>query len=79
MLLILILVCIFLIYTFIPSNIYKQYFKRKKTLKEKNIYLTFDDGPSEYTEELLDLLKEYDVKASFFCVRRFCIKISKYY
>jgi peptidoglycan/xylan/chitin deacetylase (PgdA/CDA1 family) len=36
--------------------------------KQKTIYLTFDDGPSVYTNELLDILKEYDVKATFFVV-----------
>lgn len=30
------------------------------------VYLTFDDGPSENTEEILDILAEYDVKATFF-------------
>ena len=30
------------------------------------IYLTFDDGPGPYTEKLLDILKEQDVKATFF-------------
>lgn len=35
----------------------------------KNIYLTFDDGPvPEVTPEVLDLLDEYDAKATFFCV-----------
>ena len=32
----------------------------------KTIYLTFDDGPYAYTEELLDILARYDVKATFF-------------
>ncbi len=32
----------------------------------KSIYLTFDDGPGPYTEELLDILKKYNVKATFF-------------
>lgn len=32
------------------------------------VYLTFDDGPSIYTDEILDILKEYDVKATFFVV-----------
>lgn len=32
----------------------------------KVIYLTFDDGPGPYTIELLDLLKKYGVKATFF-------------
>ena len=30
------------------------------------VYLTFDDGPSEYTSKLLDILKKYDVKVTFF-------------
>lgn len=36
----------------------------KETVRK--VYLTFDDGPSIYTEELLDILAEYDVKATFF-------------
>ena len=30
------------------------------------IYLTFDDGPGPYTNKLLDILKKYDVKVTFF-------------
>lgn len=30
------------------------------------VYLTFDDGPSKYTEDILDILDAYDVKATFF-------------
>jgi peptidoglycan/xylan/chitin deacetylase (PgdA/CDA1 family) len=30
------------------------------------VYLTFDDGPSTSTNEILDILAEYDVKATFF-------------
>lgn len=33
---------------------------------EKVAYLTFDDGPSETTELVLDVLKEYGVRATFF-------------
>ncbi|MGN0341285.1 MAG: polysaccharide deacetylase family protein [Roseburia sp.] len=32
------------------------------------VYLTFEDGPSSNTEEILDILAEYDVKATFFVV-----------
>lgn len=32
------------------------------------VYLTFDDGPSVYTDQILDILKEYNVKATFFVV-----------
>ena len=35
----------------------------------KTIYLTFDDGPSVYTEQLLDILAKYGVKASFFVIQ----------
>ena len=34
----------------------------------KTIYLTFDDGPSQYTPELLKILEKYDIKATFFVV-----------
>ncbi len=34
----------------------------------KVIYLTFDDGPSQYTPKLLDILAKYNVKATFFVV-----------
>ena len=32
----------------------------------KVIYLTFDDGPGPYTDELLDVLDKYGAKATFF-------------
>ena len=35
---------------------------------ERQVYLTFDDGPSSNTDQILDILKEYDVKATFFVV-----------
>jgi len=36
---------------------------------ERNIHLTFDDGPlPEITEYILDILDEYNSKATFFCV-----------
>jgi peptidoglycan/xylan/chitin deacetylase (PgdA/CDA1 family) len=35
---------------------------------QKKIALTFDDGPSEYTLEVLALLKKYNAKATFFCI-----------
>ena len=37
--------------------------------KEKTVYLTFDDGPiPEVTPWVLDLLRKYNIKATFFCV-----------
>lgn len=40
--------------------------KNNEVNGSKIIYLTFDDGPSQYTAQLLDVLKKYDVKATFF-------------
>jgi len=37
-------------------------------IEYKYIALTFDDGPSKYTSELLDILDEYDATATFFVV-----------
>ncbi|MBR3635842.1 MAG: polysaccharide deacetylase family protein, partial [Lachnospiraceae bacterium] len=37
-----------------------------EALPGKKVYLTFDDGPSPNTEKILDILDEYDVKATFF-------------
>ncbi len=33
---------------------------------EKVVALTFDDGPTEYTPDVLNILKEKDIKATFF-------------
>lgn len=36
---------------------------------ERSVYLTFDDGPiPEVTPWVLDVLKQHDIKATFFCV-----------
>lgn len=37
-------------------------------IKQNVVALTFDDGPTEYTEEVLDLLKKFGQKATFFCI-----------
>jgi len=40
-----------------------------KSSQEKRIALTFDDGPhKKYTEEILDVLEKYQIKATFFVV-----------
>jgi peptidoglycan/xylan/chitin deacetylase (PgdA/CDA1 family) len=36
--------------------------------KEKNVALTFDDGPHEMTLLVLDVLKKHNAKATFFCI-----------
>ena len=45
----------------------KDNIKEKKPLKY--VALTFDDGPSSFTEEIIDLLQKYDYNATFFVKR----------
>ncbi|WP_442961172.1 polysaccharide deacetylase family protein [Pseudogracilibacillus sp. SO30301A] len=40
--------------------------KSKDKKNEKMVYLTFDDGPSEWTGDFLDVLKEHGIHATFF-------------
>jgi peptidoglycan-N-acetylglucosamine deacetylase len=65
-----ILVLIVLGYAVIPTVLIRVGgWRITKKIEEAGIALTFDDGPNpEYTTQLLDLLKKYDVKASFFVV-----------
>ena len=52
----------------ISFGAYLRAFCRKPT-KEKLVALTFDDGPHpEHTPQVLDVLKQYDVKATFFVI-----------
>lgn len=51
-----------------PTNAEKASQESNVKSNGKKVYLTFDDGPSAYTDEILDILKEENVKASFFVV-----------
>lgn len=51
-------------------DLYAQPAKLNSIDQEKTVYLTFDDGPSPRTPELLAILEEYNVKATFFVVGR---------
>lgn len=51
-----------------PEELKEEEAEPEETEYAKRIYLTFDDGPSSNTNEILDILKEYDVKATFFVV-----------
>lgn len=42
--------------------------QEKKEQSKKVAYLTFDDGPSEVTERILDVLEVYDIPATFFLI-----------
>jgi peptidoglycan/xylan/chitin deacetylase (PgdA/CDA1 family) len=44
-------------------------FTWKIKTEKKEVYLTFDDGPvPTLTQEILEILNQYSVKATFFCV-----------
>ena len=57
-----------------PSKIKIQNINRS-IISDKTIYLTFDDGPSYLTHEILDILKEENVPATFFVTSQ---QIDKY-
>ncbi|MCL1938903.1 MAG: polysaccharide deacetylase family protein [Candidatus Azobacteroides sp.] len=55
-----------------PPSIYRAFFPGaywRFQGEEKAVYLTFDDGPiPDVTPWVLDLLDQYQIKATFFCV-----------
>jgi peptidoglycan-N-acetylglucosamine deacetylase len=72
-----ILISLVLLYAIFPTVLIRSFeWGIMKKLKGAGMALTFDDGPNpEYTGQLLDLLKKYDVKATFFVVGS---KVKKY-
>lgn len=70
-----------LIYTILPNYYYRNF--SKKIIKSinpinKEIALTFDDGPDpRYTNDLLDTLKKYEIKCTFFLVAEKALKNKK--
>ncbi|MDR1730023.1 MAG: polysaccharide deacetylase family protein [Prevotellaceae bacterium] len=52
----------------ISSGVYVKAYCKKNTA-EKEVALTFDDGPdAKYTPRILDLLKQRNIEAAFFCI-----------
>lgn len=58
-----------------PPNILIRYFQHRwpdilwhVPLKQKIIALTIDDAPSHFTQELVDVLRDNDTKATFFVI-----------
>lgn len=58
-----------------PNTEIKQENKREIDPNKPMIALTYDDGPSKYTKELLDLLKENNSAATFFVLG---LQVNKY-
>lgn len=52
----------------IQSNYFINAFHSNPKIQKPHIALTFDDGPHEYTPMVLDILKKYQMKATFFCI-----------
>ena len=47
------------------------HFASREEEKTNQVYLTFDDGPTpEVTPWVLDCLREYNARATFFCLGR---------
>lgn len=59
-------------YQSLYPDVYAQPVERNSVDEEKVVYITFDDGPSEQTPELLEILECYDIKATFFVVGKEC-------
>lgn len=58
-----------------PPNLLIRYFQSRwpdvlwhVPMKEKVIALTIDDAPSQFTQEMVDVLRENDAKATFFVI-----------
>ena len=52
-------------------NYYLKGLHRNKTTKNNWVAVTFDDGPHPiFTPQVLRLLRQYDAKATFFCIGR---------
>jgi peptidoglycan/xylan/chitin deacetylase (PgdA/CDA1 family) len=54
--------------SFIGSNYHVKTYCGNPLIKEKKIAITFDDGPNEMTIPVLNVLKKYNAKATFFCI-----------
>lgn len=61
-----------------PASVESGEFINEETWPKK-VYLTFDDGPSGHTEEILNILDEYEVKGNFFVCHTSNEDYLKYY
>lgn len=55
---------------FAPSSqVFGKVYYHQKTITDKIVAITFDDGPNEpYTSEILDILENYGINATFFVI-----------
>ena len=52
-------------------RVYKKQEAVQTEVGNKLVYLTFDDGPGKYTQQLLDILDKYGVKVTFFVTNQY--------
>ena len=57
------------------TNIGKQNIEKIYNCDTKRVFLTFDDGPSMRTNEILDILKQENIKATFFVLGNYVEKM----
>ena len=68
------LLSVYLLFIIIVSvniriNYHLKAYNRIKNYDSNHISITFDDGPNlDYTPKVLNLLKKYNAKATFFCI-----------
>ena len=62
-----IVVCFLVLFRFNLNSTQQQFYIRYCNTPNKIVALTFDDGPHPtYTQQILNILKEYDILATFF-------------
>ena len=50
------------------TDVLQEMAQEEQPMGSKTAYLTFDDGPSPRTDEILDVLSRHGIKATFFVV-----------
>ena len=68
LLLLVYLLFLLIVSTNIRFNFFVKAYNSNPKVSGKKVAITFDDGPSENTLKILDLLEQYDVKCGFFCI-----------
>lgn len=68
LLLLVYLLFLLIVSTNIRFNFFVKAYNSNPQVSGKKVAITFDDGPSENTLKILDLLEQYDAKCGFFCI-----------
>lgn len=53
---------------FVQSGYHIKALYKQNKITSRQVALTFDDGPTPDTEKVLNLLEQFNVKATFFCI-----------